>query len=145
MFHQKLKELYYSAVSNVVSNISNFTLNPHSDFTRSRKLPAHLLISFLVSQGASSTGVELLDFFDFSGAIPTVSALNQQRSTLKPQALEAVLKQYNSCPLMLIRHHPIVFWLRMALPLHSLAILLLLLPIIMSLKDILQKAFITCI
>ena len=96
MFHQKLKELYYSAVSNVVSNISNFTLNPHSDFTRSRKLPAHLLISFLVSQGASSTGGELLDFFDFSGAIPTVSALNQQRSKLKPQALEAVLKQFNS-------------------------------------------------
>jgi len=99
MFHQKLKELYYSAVSNVVSNISNFAFNPHSDFTRSRKLPAHLLISFLVSQGASSTGVELLDFFDFSGAIPTVSALNQQRSKLKPQALEAVLKQFNSMTL----------------------------------------------
>lgn len=145
MFHQKLKELYYSAVSNVVSNISNFAFNPHSDFTRSRKLPAHLLISFLVSQGASSTGVELLDFFDFSGAIPTVSALSQQRSKLKPQALEAVLKQFNSMTLDPDPTSPIAFWLRMALPLHSLAILLLLLPIIMSLKDILQKAFITCI
>lgn len=96
MFHQKIKSLFQSSVSNVVSTISDYVSQPGKDFTRSKKLPANLLIPFLVSQGSSSTKNELLDFFGMEGSIPTASALNQQRSKLKPEALEAVFKQFTS-------------------------------------------------
>ena len=53
------------------------------------------LITFLVSQGSSSTKNELLDFFDMDPQSPTASALNQQRAKLSPDALEAVFRHFN--------------------------------------------------
>ena len=53
-------------------------------------LPADQLICFLVSHGASSSINELLDFYHFKQATPSLSALNQQRSKLKPEAIEAL-------------------------------------------------------
>lgn len=96
MFHQKIKNLFFSAVHTVSSVISKYTTNPDSDLTRGRKLPAERLITFLISQGASSSKNELLDFFDMDPQAPTASALNQQRAKLKPQALEMVFRQFNS-------------------------------------------------
>jgi hypothetical protein len=95
MFHQKVKTLFQSAVCQVSSNISQFTLNPETDFVRNKKLPPDKLISFLVSEGSSSTKNELLDFFHMDIATPTVSAFSQQRAKLKPDALEAVFKNFN--------------------------------------------------
>lgn len=57
---------FRDSVLYVASHIGSFSVCPHKDFARRRKLPADMLISFLVSQGASSTGNELIDFFDFS-------------------------------------------------------------------------------
>ena len=54
-----------SSIFYVVSHMTPFLADPDKDFTRRRKLPPETLISFLVSQGASSTGNELDDFFDF--------------------------------------------------------------------------------
>lgn len=96
MFHETIKEHFKTAVAQTVSNISQFTRNPTKDFTRVKKLPPELLISFLVSQGASSTKVELLDFFDLDPSAPSASALNQQRDKLSPDALESVLKNFNT-------------------------------------------------
>jgi len=96
MFHEKIKSLFSSAVHSVSAVVSNFTANPGSDLTRDRKLPAEKLITFLVSQGASSSKNELLDFFDMDTHAPTASALNQQRAKLKPEALEMVLRHFNS-------------------------------------------------
>lgn len=96
MFHQNLKELFNQAVSDVSVNISNYVVNPGKDFSRTRKLPADILMSFLVSQGSASTRCEVLDFFDFSSAAPSASALNQQRSKLKPEALEALFFKFNA-------------------------------------------------
>lgn len=95
MFHQKLKELFNQSVSDVSANISDFVVNPGKDFSRNRKIPATLLMSFLVSQGSSSTRCEVLDFFNFSSAAPSASAFNQQRSKLKPEALEALFSNFN--------------------------------------------------
>jgi len=50
----------------------------------------------MISEGSSSTKNELLDFFDMDVQTPTVSAFNQQREKLKPEALEAVFRQFNS-------------------------------------------------
>lgn len=96
MFHEKIKSLFVSAVQSVSSAISEFALNPDSDLIRARKLPAEKLITFLVSQGASSSKNELLDFFDLDPQAPTASALNQQRAKLRPEALEMVFRQFSS-------------------------------------------------
>lgn len=96
MFHQTIKSLFSSAVSGIASNISQFTVNPDKDLTRNKKLPSDKLITFMVSEGSSSTKNELLDFFDMDVLTPTASAFNQQRAKLKPDALEAVFKRFNS-------------------------------------------------
>lgn len=96
MFHETLKSYFKTAVDQTVSKISQFANDPGRDFSRKRKITPDLLISFLVSQGASSTEVELLDFFGLSADLPSASALNQQRSKLSPDALESVLKNFNS-------------------------------------------------
>ena len=96
MFHQNLKKLFNEAISEVSANISDDALNPERDFSRNRKIPAHLLISFLVSQGAASTKCEVLDFFGLSADAPSASALNQQRSKLKSEALESLFTKFNT-------------------------------------------------
>jgi hypothetical protein len=109
MFHQTIKSLFTSSVDRIVSNISQYTVNPQKYFSRNKKLPADKLISFLVSEGSSSTKNELLDFFNMDVLTPTASAFNQQRSKLKPDALEAVLKQFNSLVNSLEKHRNISF------------------------------------
>lgn len=87
MFHQKIKQCFSHSVHLVSSIISEFT---YSDayLTRNRKFPADKLITFLVSQGSSSTRNELLDFFGMDPQSPTASALNQQRAKLSPDVPE---------------------------------------------------------
>lgn len=63
MIHQKIKNLFLSSVEHVCSNISNYSIHPDIDFQRDRKISSQKLISFLVSQGSSSTKVEMLDFW----------------------------------------------------------------------------------
>ena len=96
MIHQQIKELFFSSVEHVVSDISQYAVHPDSAFKRSKKIPAQKLISFLVSQGSSSTRVEMLDFWGLDSSMPTASALSQQRAKLKPEALEAVFRHFNS-------------------------------------------------
>lgn len=95
MFFKKVKSFFRDAVFHVSSHIDSYSVTPGRDLTRLRKLPPHTLISFLVSQGASSTGNELDDFFDFDCSAPSLSALNQQRDKLKPDALEEVFRLFN--------------------------------------------------
>ena len=101
MIHQQIKELFFSSVEHIVSDISQYAVHPDSDFKRSKKIPAQKLISFLVSQGSSSTRVEMLDFWGLDSSIPTASALSQQRAKLKPDALEAVFRHFNSASMEL--------------------------------------------
>ena len=77
MIHQQIKDLFFSSVEHVVSDISQYAVHPDSAFQRSRKIPAQNLISFLVSQGSSSTRVEMLDFCGLDPFMPTASALSQ--------------------------------------------------------------------
>lgn len=95
MLHEKIKLLFSSAVESVVASISDYSVNPEKDFTRRKKFPADKLITFLVSEGSSSTKNELLDFFGMDPQKPTDSAFNQQRAKLKPEAVEAVFHTFN--------------------------------------------------
>ena len=94
MFHQKLKQALNNAISNTVSGISAFVRNPGRDFSRTKKISADQVVSFLISQGASSSKCEWLDFFQLSPDTPSVSALNQRRSQLLPDAFEAVFHKF---------------------------------------------------
>lgn len=96
MIHQTLKDLFHSTVDQVCLNISLYSVNPETDFSRTRKISPQNLISFLVSQGASSSRVEMLDFWGLDPSIPTSSALNQQRAKLKSSALQAVFHNFNA-------------------------------------------------
>ena len=64
MFQDKIKSLFSSSIQAVVSRISDFAVHPEKDFTRRKKFPADILLAFLISEGSSSTKIELLDFFD---------------------------------------------------------------------------------
>lgn len=96
MTHKSIKTLFSDAVNHVASEISSYVINPGRDLIRNKKLGAANLISFMVSCGSSSTRLELLDFFGMDSNAPSASAFNQQRAKLKPDALEAVFRQFNS-------------------------------------------------
>lgn len=96
MSHNKIKNLFLEAVSSVSSDISRYTIHPEKALTRSKKFPSDRLISFMVSCGSSSTKIELLDFFGLDANAPSASAFNQQRTKLKPEALEAVFNHFNA-------------------------------------------------
>ena len=103
MIHQKIKDLFESSVEHICSDISEYSIHPNIDFRRNRKISPQTLISFLVSQGSSSTKVEMLDFWGLdASSMPTSSALNQQRQKLKPAVLEAVFKHFNSSAMGLL-------------------------------------------
>lgn len=96
MFHVKIKETLNDSIGKVCSNISSFVYNPEKDYSRIRKLPADKVISYLISQGGASTKCEWIDFFQLSAETPTVSALNQRRSQLMPDAFEAVFHEFTT-------------------------------------------------
>lgn len=72
-------------------------------FPEKQKIPAWKLISFLVSQGSSSTRVEIIYFWGWDSFMQTASAISQQRLKLKLEALEAVFQHFNS-PAMELPH-----------------------------------------
>lgn len=82
MLFNQIKSMFQDALFYTASHITPYLIDPDRDFTRRRRLPPEMLISFLVSQGASSTGNELDGFFDFHCDSPSPSALNQQRVSL---------------------------------------------------------------
>lgn len=150
MIHQKIKNLFMSSVEHVCSNISNYSIHPNIDFQRNRKISSQKLISFLVSQGSSSTKVEMLDFWGLdASSMPTSSALNQQRQKLKPAALEAVFKHFNSSAIGLLpstlRMENTVFWLQTVRPV-LISVHHLFLPLtITAHPEILSEASTACI
>lgn len=95
MVHHYIKQKLLSAISDVVSDIASFSLNPGKNFTRTKKLPPDKLIRFLISEGSSSTKNELFDFFGMDTLSPSSSAFSQQRAKLKPEAVEAVFRNFN--------------------------------------------------
>ena len=99
MIHAKLKETLNNSIIKVCSNINSFVYIPGKDYSRVRNLPADTVISYLISQGGSSTKCEWLDFYQLSPNAPSVSALNQRRSQLKPEAFEAVFHEFTSSAL----------------------------------------------
>ena len=95
MSHKKILSLFNAAVKHVAGTIQSYVYKPGHDFTRGGKLPAEKILSFLVSQGSSSTKNELNQAFSFSETRPSESAFVQKRAKLKPEAFEEVFHHFN--------------------------------------------------
>ena len=95
MSHKKILSLFNAAVKHVAERIQSYVYKPGHDFTRGGKLPAEKMLSFLVSQGSSSTKNELNQSFSFSETRPSESAFVQKRAKLKPEAFEEVFHHFN--------------------------------------------------
>ena len=95
MFHYQLKVAFNTAIEKVSSHISSFVRKPSKDLSCTQKLPASLLMTYLVSQGSSYTCCEILDFFDLTVDAPSAPAFNQQKAKLKPEAMEELFKEFN--------------------------------------------------
>lgn len=95
MSHTIVANHLISAINHTASCISEFAYSPEKDFTRTGKLPPKKLLSFLISQGASSTKNEIIEAFDFAADHPSLPALIQQRAKLKSDALAKVFYLFN--------------------------------------------------
>ena len=73
-----------------------FSKNPKSDFSRNSKLGFKKTISLILSLGSKSVPNELLDYFQCAQDVPSASAFVQCRSKILPEALEFLLKEFNS-------------------------------------------------
>ena len=87
---RKLTEL----IETMSASPQPFLRNPAKDFTRKRKLSFGDTVSFLLQMEGKSTTNEMLDFWKCSPAIPTVSALRQQRDKIRPEAFEFLFRKF---------------------------------------------------
>ena len=83
MFHQKLKQVLNDSIAALHSDMDSFVVNPGKDLSRVKKISADSVVSFLISQGASSSKCEILDFFQLAKDTPSASAMTQRRSQLQ--------------------------------------------------------------
>ncbi len=89
-----IKRKLNQSIQKLVWNRENYVYDPKRDFTRKRKISLRTLIELLITQGAGSQNKEILEFFKFNVALPTASALIQQRNKLKPTALLFILHDF---------------------------------------------------
>lgn len=84
------------SINAVSTNIACYCSDPVSNFTRSRKLPADILMKFLIQKQIRSCRSELCDFFLDSNQLPSSSALSQQRDKLDSFAFKRVMDIFTS-------------------------------------------------
>lgn len=81
---------------NSLSDVSYlFCKNPRTDFTRNRKLTFKTMIHMMLTMEGSSLSKEMLEHFEFSTDTPTVSAFNQQRKKIMPEAIDFLFHEFN--------------------------------------------------
>ena len=81
MPHNDILAKLKDAIRSVSDNIQNYVSNP-GDFSRNGKLPADVLMEFLIGQGSRSTRNELIEAFSYGKDHPSAPALVQKRAKL---------------------------------------------------------------
>lgn len=71
-----------------------FVRNPGCDFSRKRKLDFKSFLDFFMTMEGKNLGTELLEYFDYAQDTVTVSAFNQQRSKVLPEAFEYLFHSF---------------------------------------------------
>ena len=73
-----------------------FVNNPETDFIRTRKLSFESMIHLMISMESGSTKKELLKALDYSVDAASLSAFNQQRRKILPEAFQYLFHEFNS-------------------------------------------------
>ena len=81
-------------ISELSANPSLFLRNPKTDFSRNRKIDFKTFVGITMNSGGATMSKELLDYFDFNVNTPTVSAYNQQRKKVLPDAFEFIFHSF---------------------------------------------------
>ena len=87
---ESLKAALDDSVNAVCNSCAMFSKHPGSDFTRSRKLPLHKLLSFILSMEGGTLKTEMLRHFGCSAEISSPAAFVQQRSKINSEAFPAL-------------------------------------------------------
>ena len=90
------KRTLNASVHDVCSNMMRYCENPGKDFTRNRKLPACILMQFMLNMEGNSLNAEIFNNFPERDKRMTASAFDQQRDKLKPEAFKALLHRFNT-------------------------------------------------
>lgn len=95
-FSQKVKSELLSLIHEMADVSWMFVKRPGIDHSRNKKMGFEATIQFILSMESSTLKKELLDFFCYSPDTPSVSAFNQQRDKLLPEAFEFLFHEFNS-------------------------------------------------
>ena len=93
---KKIKRILKKCIDEISLHPERFAINPEKDFTRKRKLPLKQVLKCVLSMTGKSLRGELMDYFDLSLKMPTVSALVQQRNKINYTAFEALFRSFTN-------------------------------------------------
>ena len=98
-YARKVRETLFDLIHETAQIAWLFSKNPGKDFTRTRKLDFAKIVSILLAMEGGTLTTELLRYFKCSDNMPTTSAFVQQRSKLRPEAMEFIFRDFaNSFP-----------------------------------------------
>lgn len=81
-------------IHEIAEHIEDYCYDSKRNFTRKRKLPPETLLTILVGMGGDPLRNELLKYWNYVPEMATVPAFVQQRSKLKPLALETLFRRF---------------------------------------------------
>lgn len=87
---KRLKEI----IKDMAEQRERFVKCIEKDFTRFKKLSFESVLSVLLTLNGGSTATALLEYFKFSSQLSSTSAFVQQRSKIKPEAMEYLFRTY---------------------------------------------------
>ena len=93
---ERIKSVLTQCIAALCQTPNDFIKNPVKDFTRNRKLPLKSMIYAILRLGNKSLPNEILDIFNCSADMPSVSAFVQQREKIKSSAFEKIFSDFNS-------------------------------------------------
>ncbi len=82
----QIRTAFNRAVSETTQLKQLFSMDPHTNFSRERKLPFPKLLQLILSLSSHSMPVEINNFFSSSDDLPSTPAVFQRRKNLLPDA-----------------------------------------------------------
>jgi hypothetical protein len=95
-FAEQVKSSLLNIISDMAAHPEDFSKNPQSDFSRSRKLDFSTLMHLIISMETGTVKDELFKFFSYDANTATNSAFFQQRAKLNDNALPHLFYTFNS-------------------------------------------------
>ena len=91
-----IKRILKKCINEISAHPELFAKKPGKDFTRERKLPFDQILKSVLSMTGKSLRGELMEYFNLSNSMPTVSAFVQQRNKLDYSAFQALFHTFTN-------------------------------------------------